>query len=315
MAEMEHYDCGISILRNAVEVPDWIFEGLEDEAHKVFDDQYESLDDGTFRCKRTATLHPEAPQGVHRIEVHNKHVVQLDEKADARWRALSDVTYGAVLKYAEKYTHILSMLWWCNRGNINYYNLHDTGGYLMPHADNDCGYAWAKRDEVVGGCEMATRGTVTAIAHLVDEPEGDGSFYFKYADLDVPQRAGDVIVFPANFLGTHEVTPIRPGHQRISYQTYWLQGSALPLMGGGVPIHIEAASRPDAAHSWVMNVTEAFMESSGWTVEQLEAAFPNYWHRGMPDFWWNGEAPEEPLLCDEQRQIAEEHLAEYLADR
>lgn len=85
-------------------------------------------------------------------------------------------------------------------------------------------------------------------------------------------------------------------------------------MGGGVPITIEALPRVDAVHSWVMDATEAFMKSSGWTVEQLETEFPNYWNRGMPDYWWNGEAPEEPLLCDEQRQIAEEHLAEYLAE-
>ena len=59
--------------------------------------------------------------------------------------------------------------------------------------------------------------------YINDEFEG-GHHYFNYLDIDYKPNSGDILMFPANYMASHEVTPIISG-SRYSYLGWYAQGS------------------------------------------------------------------------------------------
>ena len=47
MAEMVHYPMGLSIIRDAIEIPDWLHGEILDRSQREFEVQYQVADDGT----------------------------------------------------------------------------------------------------------------------------------------------------------------------------------------------------------------------------------------------------------------------------
>ena len=286
MSEIEHFQNGIALIRDAMEIPKEIIDELLVISKGQWEHQY-VVEGNEVINKASGTRTPIEFHGQDpiRVQVHSPPVIPQVEFWDDFWREAADVCYAALLQYIEKYPMILSQLWWCNRGHALVYDA--PMGHLFGHHDNDCGYSFAAWDDIVGKSELSTHNVVSTTLHLVDTPDG-GGVTFPYADnLHFPCRAGDILLFPANYLGAHEIEYVNEGH-RMSYLTFYCQGSNEPLR---IPPNAEQAEinftehQTDASLTWCDTIDTDFMEASGWSLKRLDKEHPNWLQRGPGEPW------------------------------
>ena len=72
--------------------------------------------------------------------------------------------------------------------------------------------------------EVAMYQVVNALAYFNDDYEG-GEFRFPYADVTIKPNTGDIVFFPANYIGTHAVAPVKSG-LRYTYLAQFGHGIA-----------------------------------------------------------------------------------------
>ena len=83
-------------------------------------------------------------------------------------------------------------------------------------------------DNLVGAgseSEKAIYSVLTGSLILKDSCEG-GDLGFKYIDKHFKPETGSAFVYPAGFLGTHEVQPVTSG-ERISYLEFFGHGTLI----------------------------------------------------------------------------------------
>lgn len=287
MADIVHYPIGLSVIRDAMEIPDWLHEEILERSQREFDIQYQVADDGTVYQRGNDNPNSNEFRSLEHQSTVPTRFQPHDERVESSgrwkefWREACDAQYQGLLTYCEKYTMLLSQIWWSNRGHVLCYG---KGGFLGGHHDNDIGYSYETRDDVIGFAEAATRNVVSTTLHLCDTD--GGNLVFPYVGEEIETKAGDLLVFPANYIGAHWVTTIKSGH-RMSYLTWYGQGSSLGLNAGTDKPHvIHNEDRLDANQFvWCESPVEDFMEHSGWSHEQMKAAFPSFDSRGTPEFW------------------------------
>jgi predicted 2-oxoglutarate/Fe(II)-dependent dioxygenase YbiX len=124
----------------------------------------------------------------------------------------------------------------------------------------------------------------------VDDCEG-GAMRFPYAGVTIPAERGDVLCFPANYLGAHEVTPVKEGSRRISYLGWFGQGSMEPMRSplGEFDAELveiyDPVEQPHANFHWQTTVEEDFVRSSGWTEEEMRIGYPSFFDQ-RPALYW-----------------------------
>ena len=196
---VEHYGNGVSHYKNVIDVPQSIIDELLYLRDAEFDAQYEK--DGDLLISTQTGIVDNIDVVLEkpvRVQVHQPPAEASDEHYEW-WKYASDVCWGVLLKYLAR---------------------------LLAHHDNDVGYAWPVNEKIAGFTEVSAQNVVSTTMHLCDS-EG-GSMVFPYLDnLEIETKAGDVLVFPANYLATHGITPGQEGSRRISYLTFWGQGSHL----------------------------------------------------------------------------------------
>jgi hypothetical protein len=99
------------------------------------------------------------------------------------------------------------------------------------HNDNDVNYQPGFEPDL----QLATRNVVGAIIYLnssvknkediIKHEYNNGEIIFPYAKANHTPKAGDVLIFPSNYLGTHEIEPCQNG-SRYAYIGYFAQGSS-----------------------------------------------------------------------------------------
>ena len=278
---VEHYGNGVSHYKNVIDVPQSIIDELLYLRDAEFDAQYEK--DGNLLISKKTGIEENTKAVLEkpvRVQVHQPPAKASDEHYEW-WKYASDVSWGVLLKYLERYPHLMSQIWWCSRGHTLVY---EPDAWLLAHHDNDVGYAWQVNEKIAGFTEVSAQNVVSTTMHLCDS-EG-GNMVFPYLDnLEIETKAGDVLVFPANYLATHGITPVQEGSKRISYLTFWGQGSH--LIGGGniLPIR-DCEHRVDDSFTWVKTLHEDFVESSGWDEPTLYDRHPQWMSsRNIPDHW------------------------------
>ena len=152
--------------------------------------------------------------------------------------------YLCLMRYIDIYTHVLNSLWWRFRGNVlKYYK----GGRIGMHSDNDTSYKTidgqryeTDRPEAI----YQVLSTITYYNDCVDtEEELDGTnftggeMWFPYLDnLTYKPKTGDILFFPANYVGTHGVHNITGGI-RYDYQSVFGQGIHKAAVAPLIPIY------------------------------------------------------------------------------
>ena len=138
-------------------------------------------------------------------------------------------------------------IWWKVKGHIVSYKKNV---YLGAHSDTSADYVYGLPDPID---QLATRNTVTVLIYLNDSVEiedetqtysfSGGHHYFNYLDIDITPCKGDVLMFPSNYMATHEVLPVTSGI-RYSYLGWYSHGTPNEQVGENV---IDPLKSPDAA--------------------------------------------------------------------
>lgn len=167
--------------------------------------------------------------------------------------------YISLLRYIEIFPMIFPNIWWRTLGHVLAYGPNSKMGI---HNDNDVNYQVGFEPDL----QLATRNVVGVIIYLNSSVPSEediikyeynkGEIIFPYANVTYTPKAGDVLMFPSNYLGTHEIKECVNG-SRYAYIGYFAQGSSHPERG----IHITDSSFPAGMQGqvWIDNLREDYI--------------------------------------------------------
>ena len=144
-----------------------------------------------------------------------------------------------LLKYFIIYPLAYKNVWWKVKGHLVSYSTEYGGEFLGAHSDTSADYSYGMEHP---SDQLATRNTVSALLYLNDDFEG-GEHYFNYYDICYKPQAGDILMFPSNYMAAHEVKPILKG-SRYSYLGWYCHGSPNPATNEHI---VDPIKEPDMA--------------------------------------------------------------------
>ena len=166
----------------------------------------------------------------------------------------------ALLRYIEIFTLILPSIWWRTQGHILAYG---PGSSMGLHSDNDVNYQPGFEPDL----QLATRNVVGIIIYLNSSVDDEdllqdndylgGEIEFVYAGVKYKPKAGDILMFPSNYLGSHMIHECTKGN-RYAYIGYYCQGSADPDRG----INIANTSVPIGSQGqiWMKELVDDYID-------------------------------------------------------
>lgn len=107
----------------------------------------------------------------------------------ALWQDVYDAQFAAVEDYRQDY-NIMDLKYWEAFNFIKY----GPGQHFQEHHDHGFSY----------NC------TVSLVAYVNDDYEG-GELYFRLQDLKIKPEAGDLFIFPSNFMYPHKAMQVHSG--------------------------------------------------------------------------------------------------------
>jgi predicted 2-oxoglutarate/Fe(II)-dependent dioxygenase YbiX len=107
----------------------------------------------------------------------------------ALWQDLYDAQSAAVEDYSKQH-NIMNLKYWEAFNFIKY----GPGQHFQEHHDH--GYSY--------NC------TVSLVGYINDDYEG-GELYFRLQNLNIKPKAGDLYIFPSNFMYPHQAMPVTSG--------------------------------------------------------------------------------------------------------
>jgi hypothetical protein len=105
------------------------------------------------------------------------------------WQDVYDVQFPAVEDYRKDY-RIMDLKYWEAFNFIKY----GPGQHFMEHHDHGFSY----------NC------TVSLVAYVNDDYDG-GELYFRLQNLNIKPKAGDLYIFPSNYMYPHQAKPVHSG--------------------------------------------------------------------------------------------------------
>ena len=134
----------------------------------------EYRDCNDFKFKKTDIEHDKSPVGL---------------ELQSLWQDVYDACFPAVEDYRRDY-NIMDLKYWEAMNFIKY----GPGQHFQEHHDHGFSY----------NC------TVSLVAYPNDDYEG-GELYFRLQDLKIKPQAGDLYIFPSNFMYPHKAMPVTSG--------------------------------------------------------------------------------------------------------
>jgi hypothetical protein len=114
---------------------------------------------------------------------------EVSLELQALWQDVYDAQFQAVEDYRKDY-NIMDLKYWEAFNFIKY----GPGQHFQEHHDHGFSY----------NC------TVSLVAYPNDDYEG-GELYFRLQDLKIKPQAGDLYIFPSNFMYPHQAMPVHSG--------------------------------------------------------------------------------------------------------
>lgn len=124
-------------------------------------------------------------------------------------------------------------IWWKVKGHIVSYSVQKGGLFLGTHSDTSVDYLYGIDHPKE---QLPTKNTLSVIMYIndcvgVDEIGDDnfsgGEHVFDYLGITYYPHRGDILMFPSNFVASHEVKPVTGG-TRYSYLGWYSHGSPNP---------------------------------------------------------------------------------------
>lgn len=134
----------------------------------------EYRDCNDFKFKKTDIEHDKSPVGL---------------ELQSLWQDVYDVCFPAVEDYRKDY-NIMDLKYWEAMNFVKY----GPEQHFQEHHDHGFSY----------NC------TVSLVAYPNDDYEG-GELYFRLQDLKIKAQAGDLYIFPSNFMYPHKAMPVTSG--------------------------------------------------------------------------------------------------------
>lgn len=264
---IEIHDMGIVLFKNVLPMDqhDYILDFARSLRSKALEDDFTFINDDLgnpqYAINRSGHRY-----GLEDIDISCNHIMNfmhkgLDKKYFDFFKACEDVLYSCMLRYVEMFPMILTCLWWRTQGHIVGYG---KGGRFGKHCDNDVNYQpGAEPDQ-----QLAIRNVLGALIYFNNSVSSSsdvksnndyigGEIVFPYANFTYSPKAGDVLMFPSNYLGTHKVLECKEG-ERYAYVGYFAQGSSDPSRGVNVRQPSEVM---DSGQVWMPNIVQDYLKS------------------------------------------------------
>jgi len=208
-----HYGFGIVEYENVADIDSDYLEGWLERRRLQEPNDYTLQSDGTYMNRGGYVFTEDqvnaSPGRLLRLKVN------CSDEDLAFAEKLENVTALCISEYFNIFPEAQRSVWWRADPHVATYK---PGGYMGYHHDNLVGAG--------SESEKAIYSVLTASIILKDQCSG-GDLGFKYIDKHFAPKAGTAFVYPAGFLGTHEVCPVTSG-ERISYLEFFGHGT---LMG------------------------------------------------------------------------------------
>lgn len=228
----EHLGGGVVVFRNVLNVDfERFYEIAKEVIYREKDEMY------------NLTTHPETSEPVYvnksgyYFDIKNVEempmrgsMIHLDTRHEVRQLLafVEDAKYQCLLRYMEMFPISYKNIWWKVKGHIVGYG---PGVYLGTHSDTSADYVYGLPHP---GDQLATRNTVSCIVYINDsvdsvEEMGDydfvgGEHHFDFLGITHKPKKGDIMMFPSNFIASHEVKPTIAG-LRLSYLGWYAHGT------------------------------------------------------------------------------------------
>lgn len=148
------------------------------------------------------------------------------------------ILYKTMIEYCSIYPMVLSCLWWKTQGHALAYG---PGAGLGLHCDNDINFSPGFEPDYQLGIRHVLA-SITYFNSSVDKQDEcnfvGGQINFPYAEVTYTPQVGDILMFPGNYMCTHEVFDVESGN-RYAYLEYFGQGSSDPDRGVNIADPIE----------------------------------------------------------------------------
>jgi len=231
---MEHLGSGVCLFKNAITLDwEWTYRTVEKLVGEDVADMY------------TPTVHPETgkPALINKSgyifsddtfmampgrcsSAHQRKDPQIKEFLNALEK--SKDTY--LLQYLAKFPLAYKNIWWKVKGHIVRYEAQNSQ-YLGVHSDTSADYVYGFPEP---SDQLATRNTVSCIVYFNDCTDdidvvtnnsfSGGHHVFDGLEITYLPKKGDILMFPSNFIASHQVTAVTRG-SRYSYLGWYSHGS------------------------------------------------------------------------------------------
>jgi predicted 2-oxoglutarate/Fe(II)-dependent dioxygenase YbiX len=152
--------------------------------------------------------------------------LNLEQEKQAQYKdfikSVDSAIYNCLVEYCRRYPDAATTVWWRTDGHIASYG---PGQYIGPHSDNQMPYP----DSNGNFNSIPVHNTVSSALFLNSQSEvkdlddyrfSGGEVYLQHADFLCKPKAGNVIMYPSNYIGRHEVKPVTSGNRHVYLQFF-----------------------------------------------------------------------------------------------
>lgn len=236
MSDVNHLGMGIVHYKNLIDInQDFVIPYLSNLRQKALEEDFTFIHDDNgnrlYAINRSGHRY-----SLSDVESACNHIMNFESDKKVYndfFKNCDTAMYKALIRYVEIFPMILPCLWWRTKGHVVAYG---SGSYFGLHCDNDINY----QPGAIPDQQLAIRNVVGCIIYFNNSVKNyeqkskydyvGGEIVFPYANVEFQPKAGDALIFPSNYLASHEVKTCLSG-ERYAYVGYFAQGSSDPDHG------------------------------------------------------------------------------------
>lgn len=161
------------------------------------------------------------------LKMNNSSGRQVTQEQEKFISDLEDLMYRILVEYCKHYPDASTVCWWRGMGHIATY---EKGQGIGPHCDDQIPFIFGEKPKN----EYPKHSKVSVNIYLNDSVDSldelneynfiGGEITHRHAKHTHKPKAGSAVIYPTNYIGTHEVAPVTAG-LRIAYLGSFLYGT------------------------------------------------------------------------------------------
>jgi hypothetical protein len=141
----------------------------------------------------------------------------VDRKPKEEWlhfvEECESAIYKALVEYCKHFPDAATTAWWRPKGHIAGY---ENGQHIGPHCDDQIPWEWNTRPQ--NQVSMHNSTSTNLYLNTCGKDYEGGEMNFPSIPYKYSPKAGDVVIYPSNYIGRHEVLPVTSG-KRYAFLT------------------------------------------------------------------------------------------------